>query len=345
MSLTSNRVERFRCELLSKTEQSLGFLDGVESGSVAWNANATLPAGGHVLLQDLGQAINVSNNRIRLWWVVDGYGEWPLGVYVLAAPARQYVAGGSSRDITLIDKLTVIKDDCLTSTLQFAVGANIVNSVISVIQSTGETKITSTASAATLSTAMAWEPGTSKLTVINDLLNAAGYWGLWTDRYGQFRIEPYVKPADRPIAYTFEEGATSIHLPTWTYELPLWDATNKVVLVSQANSSGVVMVATATDTNHDSPTSTVSMGRILNPIIEENVQASSQADLQAQADRKLIDNSNTVGKLAVSHAPVPVWYNEAVRFKSQGTDTKATIIEMSLELMAGSLVQAKWRQS
>jgi hypothetical protein len=270
--------------------------------------------------------------------------EWPLGVYVMAAPSVQYGAETRSRKITLIDKLTVVADDCLTETLQIAAGANVIDAVIAQIQATGETRISATTSTKVLNNAMTWAPGESRLAVVNDLLAAAGYWSLWTDSYGQFRVEPYTNPADRPIVWTFEEGATAIHSPEWEYELALWDATNTVVLVSQENSAGDIWTATAVDDNPDSPTSTVSMGRVLNPIVEENVEATSLADLQAQANRKLLDNSNVAGKLSVAHAAVPVWYQDGVQFISQGVNTKATITQMSLRPEPGSLIRAEWSQ-
>lgn len=345
MSLTGHRREAFRVELLTRTDASLGDLDGVEGGHLEWNANADLPAGGSITLLDLGQAIDFSSNRVRVWWEVEGVEPWALGVYVLAAPSTQYLADGRSREIALIDKLTVVRDDALLETLQVPAGANIVDAVIAQIQAVGETRIAATGSSAVLTNAMTWEPGTSRLRVINDLLTVAGYWALWTDRLGQFRVEPYIAPADRPVVWDFAEGPLAIHTPDWTYELALWDATNTVIMISQADDDDVTWTASAVDANPASPTSTVAMGRVLNPIVEENVEAASLADLQAQANRKLLDNSNVVGKLAVTHAALPLWYNEAVTFRSQGVDTRATITKMSLDLAIGALVAAEWRQA
>lgn len=274
-----------------------------------------------------------------------GFVEWPLGVYVMAAPSTEYSATGQQRTIDLVDKITVISDDRITETLQVAQGANIIAAVQQQIQATGETRILATASTATLTNTMTWEPGTSRLRIINDLLSVAGYWSLSTDRSGQFLVQPYIAPADRPVAWSFEAGAASLHSPEWEHEMPLWEATNHVTYVSQENDDGQVWVAYAIDDNPDSPTSTISMKRVLNPIVEENVEAASQLDLQTQANRKLRDNSNVVGQMSVNHAFVPVWYRDSVSFKSQGMDTKATIVEMSMSLEPGALVEARWRQA
>ncbi len=343
MSLTGHRVEGFRIEQLTKSEAVLGDLYGITGGQLTWNANADIPGGGSIRLVETIQDVNYSQDRVRIWCMVNDE-EWPLGVFLLAAPSRKYTGDGSTRDITLIDKLSVIKDDVLTETFQVAVGANLVDAAVGQVLAAGEEHVAVTNSAAKATNAMTWEPGTPRLTVVNDLLTAAGYWALWTDRQGQFCFTPYIAPADRPISYEFIEGAASIHSPDWEYKLSLWEACNRVVMVSQEDDAGNVWYASATDDNPASPTSTVSMGRVLNPIVEENVEAASQADLQAQATRKLLDNSNVVGKINVSHATVPVWFNESVHFVSQGMDATATITRMTMKLEAGALMSAEWRQ-
>lgn len=345
MSLTGHRTELIRVELLTRSENSLGYLEGVDGGNLSWNANADLPGGGSISLKDMGQDINVSQDRIRVWWEVAGLDPWALGVYVISAPSTQYQSQGSGRELSLIDKLTVVKDDLLLETLQLPAGTNVIEAAVQQINAAGETRVASTPSDKVLTNTMTWNPGESRLSVVNDLLTSAGYWSLWTDRMGQFRLEPYISPKDRSAVYSFVESETSIHSPEWEYELDLWEATNTVVLVSQADDDDNVWYASSVDDNPDSPTSTVSMGRVLNPIVEENVEASSQLDLQQQANRKLINNSNVVGKISVDHRPIPLWYNEAVDFVSQGMSVKATVTEMSLSLTPGSLVSAVWRQA
>lgn len=345
MSLTGHRVESFRVERLNRAEESLGDLDGVSGGSLTWDASADLPAGGDLNLVDLGQEINYSSDRVRIWWSVLGEDDWALGVYVLAAPNEAHTDAEVTRSIALIDKLTVIRENVVTKTLQIAKGANIVASAVAQVKATGESRISSTDSSKTLTNAMTWDPGTSRLQIVNDLLAAAGYAALWTDRNGMFRVEPFVEPAQRPVVWDFAEGETSIHSPNWEYELSLWEASNTVVMTSQATDSGSVFLASAVDTNPKSPTSTVTMGRTLNPIVVENVEAASQADLESQALRRLLETSNIAGKIRVSHAPVPIWFNDAVTFASGNREMRAAVSRMSLELRPGALVSAEWRET
>lgn len=350
MNLTGHRIEEYRVELLNRKDESIAeSIDGVVGGQLQWNSSADLPGGGTLDIVDLGQKINFSSDRIRVWYRATNYGssdsvEWALGVYVMAAPTTAYDAISKRRSITLIDKLTVVRDDYLTETYQLAADSNIIDAVVAQIQASGETRISTTSSPKTLKNAMTWAPGTSRLTVINDLLKAAGYSTLWTDRLGQYRIEPYVSPADRAITYSFEEGEASIHSPDWSYDLNIWEATNSVLLLSQPDSNGSFWKALVEDNNSSSPTSIGKVGRTLNPIVQENVEASSQADLTAQAERILKDNSNVAGRLSVAHAMMPLWYEEAVHFSSQGMNTDAIITGMSVQLTPGSLMSAEWSQ-
>ena len=153
MSLYGHRVESFRVELLDYQDRTLGMLQGVAGGQLAWNANSPLPGSGSIDLVGSVDMIDASSDRVRVWRVV-GDEEWPLGVYVLAAPATNYTATGMTRSIELIDKITVVKDDCITQTLQVTSGSNIVDAAEQQIVATGETRILATPSDATLSNTM-----------------------------------------------------------------------------------------------------------------------------------------------------------------------------------------------
>lgn len=344
MSLTGHRVEQLLVEHLTHTEASLGYLDGVTGGSVKWRARANLKTTGSITLEKLDAGVNVSRDRIRLWWQVNNEEPWPLGTFVIAAPLVEYAEDGSSRELTLLDKLTIIREDHTLETVQVLAGTNLVEAAVSQVLATGESRVASTPSAAIASVPMSWPAGTPRISIVNDLLSAARYKSLWTDGLGQFRIEPYVEPSARATSFSFITGELSIHTWEWSYETSLWEATNTVVLISQAGDDEEPLVATAVDDNPDSPTSTVSMGRVLNPIVEENVEAESQEALQLMANRILIDNSNVFGIISIGHRPLPLWYDQVVRYVASGIDVRASISEMSLNLVPGSLMQAEWRQ-
>lgn len=343
-ALQGHRAEGYYVELLSSSGNTLAYLDGVTGMDLKWNSLADLQGSGSIQLLDTTQDINFSQDRVRLWWSMAGQNPWPLGKYVMSVPETSYTSFGRAYDVTLLDVITVMQEDVLLETLQYPAGVNVVAAAVAQVQAAGEMAISATPSATVLTNALTWSAGTPRLTVINDLLAIAGYWALWTDRYGTFRVDPYVPPASRTPSFTFEEGELAIHTADWQYETSLWNTTNTVVYVSQADDDGNTMTAYAINDDPASPTSTVSLGRPLNPIVEENVEASSQEDLQNQANLRLLNNSSVFGTLTVSHLPLPLWYNDTVRFKSQGVDTLASVWKMEWP-NPGGLVQATWRSA
>lgn len=341
--LLTHRTESFRIEHLDRHGESLGDLDGVIGGTVELNANAPLRGGGSLLLQDQNQGIDWGKDRVRIWWEVEGVEPWPLGVYLLDMPTEAYTESGKSWEIGLIDKLAVLQDDAVEQTFSLPAGTVVTTAVRDLIQSAGETQISITSSTDTLANMRVWDAGESKLRIINDLLDSINYWALWTDGHGQYRVEPYVRPENRAIAWRFHEGIDSIHTPDWVRNLDLGSVPNKVILVSQAPEDEPSLVATATNENPASPTSYQARGRWVTHV-EDGIETDSQSALQAMTDRKLADLSSPAAALEVTHAAVPLWYNELVSYRSQGHEALATVTKFAVTLAPGALVAAEWRE-
>lgn len=341
--LHAHRVESYRVEHLTRSEELIRDLDGVTGGSISLNANAVLRGSGQLELVEQQQNINLVRDRVRIWWEVDGVDPWPLGVYLLDSPTVKHDDTGSSREIQLIDKLAIIQDDRVEKPYSVPAGTNITGEVKALIESTGERNIALTEDSTVLNSMMVWEAGESKLRIINDLLEVINYWSLFTDGMGSYRVEPYVRPENRPVAYSFIEGEQAIHTPDWEDEQDFSEVPNKVVLVSQPAEEEEPLIATAMDTNPASPTSFPNRGRWVT-YTDNGIEAANQEQLQGLADRKLLDLTDPVQKLSISHAPVPLWYNNAVRFTSQGKNTLATVTSFTYSLSPGELVQAEWRQ-
>lgn len=350
MSLTGHRRDEHAVfELLTSGEQSLGELTGVRAGSgqIELNANADLRAGGSFVLEDTGQEIAWGSDRVRVTWWADGV-EMPLGVFLIAAPTLSHgEAGVVSRTVELIDKLTVPTEQALTQTLTVPAGTNVVDTAVQVLGWTGETRVAVTRSSAVLGTDQTWTPGTSLLRVINDLLDSAGYWSLWTDALGQFRMEPYVAPASRPIVWTFEKGAASIHSPVWDFTSDVQSVPNRVTLTTAADDDGAFLTAVATNEDPASASSFQARGRRWVDYAQEGVEAAGQVALQAVAERTLVELSTPAAMFEqVKHALVPgIWYNSAVRFVSHDVDARATVTKMTVPLAVGEDATAQWRMS
>ncbi|WP_292788479.1 MULTISPECIES: hypothetical protein [unclassified Microbacterium] len=329
-------------ELLDSEDRPLGTLDGVTGGSGEIVAQSALGGSGSLDI-DHRQDIDWMRHRVRALFTA-GDSSWPMGTYLLSSPRENHTEMGVSYSVGLLTKMNVPNEDTVEGRYTLPAGTAIIPTVVALIESTGETRIAATASAAVLTAGLTWEAGTSKLTIINDLLQAAGYWSLWCDGSGLFRVEPYVDPASRPVAFEFEHGEKSLHFPDWNREQDHTSVPNRFVAVGQGDEEAPPLVGVATNEDPGSPYSFQQRGRWITAT-EEGVEAASQAVIDQYAARKLIDAMTPVSRLAVTHAMLALDPNDLVAFTPEdGRRRLATVQRMSFSFTFDTDVQAEWRE-
>lgn len=330
-SLEGPRVVDFRFEMLNNDEQLIGVLDGVEpSGEAKWDYNASIKGGGTIDVVDVGQAVDWLNVRLRPVMLTSGAGssaaddEIPCGIFLCSAPGETWNAKGRSWRVELLDKNSILDQDIPTDadgdpvTYSLPAGTNVIQAVIDIITSAGETAPAITAGDKALARAMTWPMGTSKLKIINELLNAANYFSLWVDGAGQYQATPYVEPADRPPAYAlatpFSKGDFSLMEPDWTRDRDIYSIPNRYVAISQGDESNQPLTSVATNEDPASPYSYPSRGRWITAVLD-NAEATTQADLDAIARRGLTNLTAVANMIKVTHLYLPdVVVNGTVRF-------------------------------
>lgn len=344
--LTSNRVESWRVELLTLNDSSLGRLDGVSGGSLAFNVNAVIRGGGSLEYQ--GDPVDWINHRVQPWYKIEAAGqvvEWPLGVFIPATPGASYGDGATSISIALYDKLHILDEDKLEYTYAAPKGANVTDRVRSIIKGAGETKIAITDSESTLSNGMVWDVGTSKLRIINDLLGSINYFSLWVDGHGTFRADPYISPRDRPIAFGFVDDEHGIYDPNFVHEQDLFNIPNKVVCIGQSDGNVPAKIGIATNEDPASPYSYQSRGRWITRT-EEGVEATSQGVLNALARRYLAEGRLAGSTFEFEHAPIQIDLNDSVGFRrdAENIDIRGTVETLTYSMAVGALCQTKIRE-
>src|SRR5690606_10255639 len=178
----------------------------------------------------------------------------------------------------------------------------------------------------------------------NDLLQSAGYWSLWCDGSGQFRVEPYTNPADRPVSYSFEHGDTSVHFPDWSRNQDNSSVPNRFVAVGQGDEEDPPLVGVATNEDPLSPYSYQSRGRWITAT-EEGVEGDSQGVFDRYAAKKLRDAMTPVARLKVTHKMLDLAPNALVSFTPEdGLTRLATIQKMSFDFLPFTDIQAEWRE-
>jgi len=344
--LTGNRVTRVRIDLLSESEAPKGRLAGVTGGFIELIANASVHGGGSITVVDIGQAVDWLTDRIKPVIIIDGLPEQPLGVYLASEAPEHWGGTGRTWSIKLLDKLSILDQDAVEDTYALDAGTVVTDKIVELIESTGETNHAITPSPATLSAPLVWEPATSKLKIINDLLSTINYFSLYCDHNGQYRGEPYVRPANRPILWEFLDGEKSIYSPEFTRDRDLYGIPNKVIVVSQGTGTEPALTATATNSDPSSPYSTVSRGRTI-VHKETGVEIVDQDTLDNYARRRLIELTSPTSSIDVSHAYVPgLTFNAAVRVRNvpAGIDHRHVITKMWVSLDPTVLARSTLRE-
>lgn len=341
-ALTINRTSSVSVELLTETEAPAGTLDGVRGGSVVYTAAKSVHGSAALTVADNGQAVDWLTARIRPVVTIDGYGDTALGVFLVSEAPESWGDTGRVWAIKFLDKCTILDQDPVDAAYALDAGSVVTDEIVTLIESTGETNHAITPSTATLANPLVWPAGTTKLQIVNDLLSVINYFSLFTNGEGQFRGEPYVKPASRPTVWDFLDGANCIYLPTFTKDVDLFAIPNKVLAITQGDGTTAALTSTATNTDPTSPYSTVSRGRTITRTIT-GVEAADQATLDAFAERRLIELTTPTASVEIQHAFVPdVAFNRAVRFRRTpaGIDGRHVVSKTEVSLDPTALAKS-----
>jgi len=330
--------ETFRYELLDTHDRLVSTLNGVQDGgTLDFSVSADIRGSGSIDLSKLSN-IDWLHSRVRVW-----YNDKPLITAIPKVPAEAYDDTETTMQVDLYDKTMILTDDNFGGTYSVAAGTNIINKVIEVIQSTGETKVAIPTSAATLANGMVWEANTPKLRIVNDLLAAANYFGIYCDGMGYYRSTSYVAPAYRAVLYNFVDDANGMYLPAFVRNYDPFSVPNKFICVGKTAGDVEALTKTATDTDPASPYSFPS--RPWQTITQTDVDYVDEANLQAIADRKLIDARQVSETFEIRHPDLEFGLNEVVTFtnKKLGKVVKAVCQKQTWTLTVGGLIQSTIR--
>lgn len=338
---TGSRRWSFRYELLSSANVKLADLSEVTAGSVEQNWLATIKRTARFTIVDRGR-INYLQDRIKPWarlhlppygssdWV-----EWPQGVFLLSTPERQVDdVGIVTREVQGYDSLQVYDEEAVTDRYTIDAG-DVYTTEISTLLGSVAKNIA--ASSATLPATREWEPGTSKLRIINDLLDALNYESLSADEDGVLTARPYVAPSGRAHETTYADDQFSVIDQKMKQTIDLFGVPNQwVVVVSQPDRP--VLTSTYTNNNPASPTSTVSRQRTITDF-RTNSDAADQATLDALVERIAFEASQVYEVVDFTTAIMPIHSgNDVYRLTRSDLAINAKYGEhsWSLPLSAGS---------
>lgn len=330
-----NRQQTFSYSLQTNDGAPRGALVGVTGGNVEWQSNAQIKSGGKLtVVQTDPDKVDWLHRRVKITMHIEGLGDYPLGVFIPSAPSQRWDGMNLTLDIDLLDKTSVLADDSYGFAYHLPQGTNVTSAVKTLIQSCGEQAGSITSTSDTLNSGMTWQPGTSKLTIINDLLSAGNFFSLFADGNGNFRVEQQRPAKSRPIQFTFVDNSKGVYLPDFTYDKDVYSIPNKVVVIGNGDGATEAWTAVATNENANSPYSYQARGRWITDVTT-GVEATSQANLQEYANRRLAQLSAPQGVVTIQHAALP-WLsiNDAVIFRRSmaGLDMRCVLTSIQIPL-------------
>lgn len=305
------RELHFRYELLDKNNVKIKDLDCIIDGEVSLGSLNQIKRTAKFKLEDKGD-INWFNNRIKVFCRLYmprpksdiPFVEFPLGVFLLAAPTKKLEGGRIIREVDAFDGLLVLRDDKFESRYFIAKDTNYKEAVTAILQSAGITAFNIAETDEVLSVDKEFEPGREKLFAINELLGAINFVPIHVDVNGYYTSYYYRSPSVRAAEYVYADDKESIITKDTEEELDLTSIPNRWV-VTLSNPEELPLTSVYTNDNPDSLTSTINQGRIVTDH-REIEEISSQEALDAYVERIAFNASQVYGKLTFSTAINPL---------------------------------------
>jgi hypothetical protein len=332
----------FRYELLDADGVTIEpALSNMTGGEVSMNWLADIKRTARFSMRETG-TINFLADRIRPHvrvhlapWLADDFVEFPQGVFLLATPKRAIDRYGRiTREVEAYDQLQVYSDDLVADRYTVVATTNVVTAVTTLL---GGIPASVAPSTAMLAVDKEWEPGTSKLRIINDLLDSINYNSLAFDENGLAIVSAYQAPSLRAQEYEYATDHLGVMLPDAEQELDLFGIPNKwVLVVSEPDVAPIV--STYTNNDPSSPTSTVRRDRtIVDYRLEQD--AVDQATLDAKAQRLAFEASQVYEAIDFKTGVMPIHSgNDVYRIRWDALAVNHTYAEQtwSMPLRAGA---------
>lgn len=314
------------------------------SGQVDRNCNADVH--GTIDLK-LSKLLAWGKDRIQPYMVLDDgniSARFNLGVFVLTTPEEPRGETPITYDVVGYDLLHFLQAGP-GDTYSVASGTTYFAAIQAVLTASGvgaTVQLDGTAQATTLVNPMVWmltiNTATSWLRIINDLLGAIDYRGLWVDQDGIFRSSPYTVPSARAIEWQFNtaDPYKCIVGENRTLTSDVWGAFNwfkfvrKGMVVQPTEANGGIYIV-----NDPSPTgraSQTALGRVKKAPVQY-LDAADSASLISQGNRFVAANQAISRIFNISTGPFPIaGHFDVVELTDAGEVDKCQVTSWSIPL-------------
>ncbi|MDF2609042.1 MAG: hypothetical protein K0R92_516 [Lachnospiraceae bacterium] len=305
-ALQSNREIKYEYDLLNKEDKKIGALSEVE-GSYSFNSEAVIKGTGRFILNEKEyKNIDFLSERIKPYYCLKVGSEWirwAQGIYLMNSPDRNEQDGGIYRNIEAYDKSIILKEDKVDTRYFIAAGTIYTDAVRDLILSSGINKISIQESSLVLTVDKEYEIGTSKLDIINNLLNSINYNSVWFDNNGFCVVRKYINPKERSYEFVYKTDNNSITTYGSSETIDAFSIPNKFIRYVE-NPETDYMISIFINDKASNPLSTVSRGRTITDIEAIN-DIPDQATLDDYVKRIANEKSKVIGGIKFNTLPMP----------------------------------------
>lgn len=188
------------------------------------------------------------------------------------------------------------------------------------------------ATAAPTSRVWVFDPQTTWLSIVNDLLASIGYAGIWSDWNGYLRCAPYQLPLDRSIEWVYTDDAATTMLGTKrAIERDFAFAPNRWVVYRSNNIDGATAVegdGIYTYVNNSvGDTSVLARGGLVITRPPEGVDVADQSSLIIRAQQIISADMEIPTTIPVEIAPNPLhWHFDRLYLMDSAANLLADVM-------------------
>lgn len=308
----------------------------------------------------LSRQLAWGNDLVRLYMTLaDGTVEarWNVGVFALTTPDRKVGESPETYDVQGYDRLHLLQRQ-VGADYTVTAGTTYRQALEDAFTAAGLSGVLIEGAAAddTLPADKTWalvpddesdpdqtDTPVTWLRVVNDLLQAINFRGVWADQDGIFRCEGYLAPSVRAVEWTFDaDDVDTIVGADRTVSEDVWAAPNKWVFRwknggTGVEGDGVYTVDESDTTNGDR------LGRTLVWTSVIDYEAASQAKLVELGDRRVAADKRVTSRLEVTTGPMPgAGHADVFSYVDVelGGPRKVTAVEWEMPLDGGDVT---WR--
>lgn len=351
------RIEKFHYYLLDENDnpKETGIGDGNElfnvlEGDISYNSLGRLKSSITIKIQEYDQLnIDYSKDRIKLCIEIDGI-MYNKGIYLITTSKNSRSRTCKTRYLTCYSKLKILDRDKALTGYYLPKGANIYTAIVNLL---GDNPYSITTADKTLNTDYTATMGTSKLDIINDLLEILNYNSLTVNDDGVFVSSTYVLPQDREVEIYYIEGdprqtdasnVCRLISPNIDEELDMFDVPN--IFLRYTNDADIdppIKAIYPIQADADNPT-TID-GLAPNVSAEEVSDIADYATLYAKCKRDAAEARSIYSHLEIQTAISPNHgYLTCVQVQVGDINYKYTETSWSMNLKAGDLMKHTLRR-